>query len=283
MLSTREEDDARRCARRLASISASGAARVAEGLALLAREGLVDRRALDETLHWAHAAVRARVVEALVEDGVFRPHKGAYDVDKPLLEAVRLMLGAIAPYVAEREVAYPAIYVSPPDLLPALPGDVGEIRQLLIGLVAGARERISIVTPFYSEAAFHEILAPLERPDRRALTLYLSFDHADLARGASLLRTVRERFPGHAVRGYLHARPRMGTTALPHAKLLLCDGVAGYLGSANVSLHGLHEQFEAGVRLDARAVRALDQALDALVARSLYVPWENTEDIATRI
>ena len=281
MLNARDEEGARRCARQLASISASGAARLANSLARLAGERTIERRAFDELLHWAHAAVRGRVVEDLLGVGALRARGLSYDIEQDLLEAIRLMLGAIAPYAVEREATYPAVYISPPDLLPVLPGEVGEIRQLLIALVAGARERISIITPFYSEAAFHEILAPLERPGiGAALALYLSLDRADLGRGASLLRTVRERFPSHDVRGYLHARPRTGSTALPHAKLLLADSSAGYLGSANVSLHGLHEQFEAGVRLDARAVRTLEQALDALVARGLYVPWEQSEDSA---
>jgi phosphatidylserine/phosphatidylglycerophosphate/cardiolipin synthase-like enzyme len=67
---------------------------------------------------------------------------------------------------------------------------------------------------------------------------------------------------------------------MPHAKLLLCDGVVGYLGSANVSLHGLREQFEVGVRLEAQAIAVLEQALDVLVRRGTYTIWSPEEDKA---
>lgn len=273
-----------RCARRLAEISTTSTGHMAGTLQRLAGLGRVDRPALDDALRWAHAVVRARTIEALVRCEALVRDGVAYRSDRDRLAAVRLMLLAIAPDFAARPPARPAVYVTPPDLLADVADDVGEIRQLLIELVAGARTRVSVVTPFFSAAAFREILGPLVAPEASVdLAIYLSLDAFELARGRVLRRALIEHFPAQRTRFWLHVRPPGTSAALPHAKLLLCDGRVGYLGSANMSLHGLREQFEVGVRLGGDAVRALEQALDALVARNLYVPWEQAEDNAPQI
>ncbi len=279
MLTGAQEEAAVRCARRLAGISTTSTGRMGQTLAQLATSERVDRAVLDDALRWAHAVVRARTIEALVECGALRRSGPSYDADRDQLAAVRLMLLAIAPDVAARPPTRPAVYVTPPDLLPDLADDVGEIRQLLIELVASARARVCVVTPFFSAVAFREILAPLEAPGIAVeLAIYLSLDVAELTRGRALRQVLAQHLPAQRTRFYLHVRPPGALVALPHAKLLLCDGSAGYLGSANMSQHGLREQFEVGVRLGADAVRALEQTLAALTAREVYRVWDEIED-----
>jgi hypothetical protein len=259
-------------AHRLAMVAAASLADLAQSLRNIAERPQGDRAALRSMFARLHPAAREQVLEVLERNGIVHEVGFIYAADAELAAAGAVALETLA-YAAERAgPTLPCVYVSPPDLLAEMTEDAGEIRQLLIELVAGARRRVSIVTPFFSEIALLEILAPLGVPGvRPEVILYLSVAAGEQYRARHLLRVIGERFPAHKLTLFLNERPAQELAALPHAKLLLRDSAVGYLGSANISLHGLREQFEAGVRLEAGAVRALEQALDGLVRRGEYV------------
>ena len=61
-------------------------------------------------------------------------------------------------------------------------------------------------------------------------------------------------------------RPRLrilsGSDSMPellHAKIILCDNIQGYLGSANLSQSALNKNFEVGVALASGQVRSLER------------------------
>lgn len=57
-----------------------------------------------------------------------------------------------------------------------------------------------------------------------------------------------------------------------HAKLLLSDNEKGYLGSANFSHGGLHNQFELGVRLTKEQTRSLSTLIDYWITSYKVIP-----------
>jgi len=259
-------------ANRLEMLAAASLPDLARSLQSIAEHPQGDRAALQSIFARLHPATCAQVLEVLERDGIVHEADSSYEADAELAAAGAVALETLA-YAAERAgPAPPRVYLSPPDLLAEITEDAGEIRQLLIELVAGARRRVRIVTPFFSEVALLEILAPLGVPGvRPEVILYVSVAAGERHRGRQLLRVLGEHFPTHRLTLFLNERPAEELAVLPHAKLLLRDSSVGYLGSANISLHGLRGQFEAGVRLEAGAVRAMEQALDALVRRREYV------------
>jgi len=58
-------------------------------------------------------------------------------------------------------------------------------------------------------------------------------------------------------------------SAFIHAKLILVDGVRGYLGSANLTLGGLERNFELGIELEASQVSALEQMIAVFESRGI--------------
>lgn len=57
-----------------------------------------------------------------------------------------------------------------------------------------------------------------------------------------------------------------------HAKLLLCDRTDGLVTSANFSLHGLHENIEIGVRIQAPAIARMAEVIDELIIHGEVTP-----------
>ena len=109
-------------------------------------------------------------------------------VDRERASALSLaveVLGVERQRAARRE---PAVYLTPPDLLADVAEDVGEIRQLLIELVAGARRRVILVSPFFSDAAVQGVLAPLDiQVATPRVDLYLSLAHPERQRATRLI------------------------------------------------------------------------------------------------
>lgn len=272
MLTEVEARSAAACAHRLGAVAITSLQGMARTLLQLAERPTGNLEWLHGALQWLHSAARERVIAALVDTGAVRIDGTTVTIHPDLAAAVAAALETIAYGARQRGAATPAVYLSPPDLLAEIREDAGEIRQLLIELVSAARRHLCIVTPFFSEAALFEILAPLEVSSARPrLVLYLSAPAGDRQQCCHLHEALARRFSGHAVSLHLNERPADEVATIPHAKLLLCDSTVGYLGSANVSRHGLREQFEAGVRLDRHAVLALEQALQVLVRRGQYV------------
>lgn len=267
MLEGSRTAQARACARRLAGLTTTGIPALPNAIEVIELRAAVDRSALDDAFRRAHPFVRVQAVDALVEAKGATEGRAGYVVDRGLLAAIHLVLTTIAPYVIAERVR-PALYVTPPDLIAVLDEDVDELARLLVELVGAATERQTIVTVFFSEVALRELCLPLQRPGNWVtLTLYVSLRRDERARLSPSSRALPER---SAV--IYHVRSA-DESAMPHAKLILRDGVDGYLGSANISLHGLHEQFERDVRLDEPDVRTSETILDTLVHRGLYTRW----------
>jgi phosphatidylserine/phosphatidylglycerophosphate/cardiolipin synthase-like enzyme len=273
------------CALELWRLAASSTGSFADVLASLAHGQPIRAELLRSLFQWAYPAVQRQATDVLLRRGVLLREgrfgaKATYRLaDATFAVAVRVALRTLERAVQPPNTTEPALYVTPTVLLEDVPADVGEIRQLLIELVANTRERLRIVTPFFSDAALHEVLFPLQALPPTALNalrveLYLSLRSSEVGRCRLVQELVARYIPAQNIDVFVNIRPNGDMAALPHAKLLLCDSQHGYLGSANISLHGLREQFEVGLRLSARTVRAVEQTLAVLVERRTYELWK---------
>lgn len=271
-----DEDDeiVLRCAEQLATLSPSSVTTFAETLNDLSKQTSVTRAVWQQAIRWAHPLVRQQAEEVLTRNHVIQRQAGSFTLNNMRCKSVSLILKAIAPYHSAD--TSPQIYLSPPDLVGAVEDQVGELHQLLIALVAATRRHLTVVTPFFSPHALREILAPLRSSDI-SLSFYLSLPPQQLSQVQLL---TQELFPAHNSQVFVNLRPEGRWQTLPHAKLILSDRETGYLGSANISQQGLHDQFEVGIRLYEQAVRTLEHVLSALVKRGVY---EAYEDVSSRI
>ncbi len=269
MLSETEIWRAAACASRVSEVAAISLDDLAGTPLRLGERSARDARNLDDALLWLHAATRERVLAALIDARVIRYDGMAVTVDSALAGTVTTGLWTL-PYSARKGATFaPVVYLSPPDILADILKDVGDIRQLIIDLMSVTTCHLNILTSFFSKSALFDILAPLDvSPTRPQLRLYFSIMLHERQRVEQLRKVIVFRFSQHALSNYQHRRPAHDTSALPHAKFVLRDSTVGCLGSATVTRPGLQEKFEARVRLNQRAVVALESALDALVRRA---------------
>lgn len=262
------------CAEQLLALSASSALAFVDTLRALEQARNVTKKEWNQYFEWAHPIVRLQAQEVLDTSGVVSAAPGGYTVDVAKARTVRVVLRAMSRHY--QLATSPPVYVTPADLLPAIHANVGELRRLLVSLIAGAEKRVVIFTPFFSLHALQEIVAPLHSSNA-ALRLYISLQSDRIDKTREIVEAIEEEAPSVSLSLFLNSRSPKEWDSIPHAKLVLCDGLVGYLGSANISRQGLHDQFEVGVRLNKEAVHVLEQVIDELVGRGVFEPLHEIE------
>jgi len=137
------------------------------------------------------------------------------------------------------------------------------------GLVRAARRRVVVMTPFFDRKGatwLRELLSYASPGVERALIL------------RSLEDNMRKDFPSgfddispwlraQGVRVFNYSIPRKeGGRETFHAKAVLCDRSAAYLGSSNVTAASLEHSMEMGVVLEGRAASGVAEVIDAVLA-----------------
>lgn len=142
------------------------------------------------------------------------------------------------------------------------------------GMMRMARRRVVVMTPFFDStgaAWLKELLSYVSPGVDRTLIL------------RSLEDNVRTDYPfgfvaispwlkAQGVRVFNYSIPRMdGGRETFHAKAVLCDRNAAYLGSSNVTAASLEHSMEMGVVLEGRAAAGVAEVIDAVLAAA--TPW----------
>lgn len=137
------------------------------------------------------------------------------------------------------------------------------------GLVRAARRRVVVMTPFFDRkgaAWLRELLSYASLGVERTLIL------------RSLEDNMRKDFPSgfddispwlraQGVRVFNYSIPRKeGGRETFHAKAVLCDRSAAYLGSSNLTAASLEHSMEMGVVLEGRAASGVAEVIDAVLA-----------------
>ncbi|WP_158236115.1 phospholipase D-like domain-containing protein [Limnohabitans sp. JirII-31] len=139
------------------------------------------------------------------------------------------------------------------------------------GMVRAARRRVVVMTPFFDStgaAWLREMLSYASPGVERTLIL------------RSLEDDMRKDYPSgfdaislwlkaHGIRVFNYSIPRKeGGRETFHAKAVLCDRSAAYLGSSNVTAASLEHSMEMGVVLEGRAATGVAEVVDAVLAAS---------------
>jgi len=143
------------------------------------------------------------------------------------------------------------------------------------GMVRAAQRRVVVMTPFFDStgaAWLQEMLAHASPEVERILILRSLEDNTrkDYPFGFD---TIAPWLKSQGVRVFNYSIPRIdGGRETFHAKAVLCDRSAAYLGSSNVTAASLEHSMEMGVVLEGRAAASVSEVIDAvLVAATLWV------------
>jgi phosphatidylserine/phosphatidylglycerophosphate/cardiolipin synthase-like enzyme len=149
----------------------------------------------------------------------------------------------------------------------------GPLLLRLRELIDSAEENIFLVTPFFSETIADRLVNPLDAAAERDVdititTRYLTYGDKDYNREfvEELLKhdTINQRT---SLYEYVRDVNDLGGTV--HAKMLVIDDTACYLGTANLTHRGLRDNLELGILLRDESVSKLRSLVDSLQRSSL--------------
>jgi|SRR5579859_513299 len=164
---------------------------------------------------------------------------------------------------------------------PSLRNALGDLDQLLRDVAASAKSSLIIVAPYLSASGIRGLMNSLAVAANAGATVRLITGDldADQSRNRKAVRELLIGEFGGVIRPHLRVLTNSPTfPALLHAKLVIADGCRGYLGSANVSWHGMESNLEIGVELPAPQAGVLD-ALFAFLESSGALVEIATHDI----
>lgn len=142
------------------------------------------------------------------------------------------------------------------------------------GMVRAAQRRVVVMTPFFDStgaAWLQELLSYASPGVHRTLILRSLEDNTrkDYPYGFD---AISPWLKAQGVQVFNYSIPRMeGGRETFHAKAVLCDRSAAYLGSSNVTAASLEHSMEMGVVLEGRAATGVAEVIDAVLAAA--TPW----------
>lgn len=139
------------------------------------------------------------------------------------------------------------------------------------GMVRAARRRVVVMTPFFDStgaAWLRELLSYASPGVERTLILRSLED--DMRKDyPSGFDAISPWLKAQGIRVFNYSIPRKeGGRETFHAKAVLCDRSAAYLGSSNVTAASLEHSMEMGVVLEGRAAAGVAEVVDAVLAAS---------------
>ena len=233
----------------------------------------------------AHTMLLKAVDLSLLEEasGGFRPRGLAHDKFKRLAFALNT-IEHYARFVHQDATTVQVVLTKPP--APSLleikltemgwrTADIEPTEHAFHSMVSAATRRVIVMTPFFdSKGAFW--LQELFCVARQGIELVLILrtlenpHREDYPRGYDCIaRWLKE----HGVRVLNYSLPRSTTFGREtfHAKVVLCDSDAAYLGSSNMTSASLEHSMEMGVALRGRA--AADVAVVVEAVMKAAQPW----------
>jgi phosphatidylserine/phosphatidylglycerophosphate/cardiolipin synthase-like enzyme len=138
-----------------------------------------------------------------------------------------------------------------------------------LGLVRGARRRVVVMTPFFDGRGakwLRELLSQVNPRVERILILR-SLEDPTRADYPSGFDDLRPWLKANDIRIYNYSIPRTGGGRETfHAKTVVCDRSAAYLGSSNMTAASLEYSMELGVVLKGCAATGVADIVDAVLA-----------------
>lgn len=147
--------------------------------------------------------------------------------------------------------------------------DLEHTEHAFHGMVRSAQRRVVVMTPFFDSTGaswLRELLSYAPPGVERTLILRSLEDsnRQDYPKGFDLIAPWLKT---QKVKVFNYSIPRMDGSGREtfHAKVVLCDRNAAYLGSSNVTAASLEHSMEMGVVLQGRAAADVAEVLDAVL------------------
>ncbi|MEN9544552.1 MAG: hypothetical protein RLZZ598_1385 [Pseudomonadota bacterium] len=141
------------------------------------------------------------------------------------------------------------------------------------GMVRAAKRRMVVMTPFFDSTGatwLTELLSNVSPGVERILILRSLEDNTrkDYPFGFD---AISPWLKAQGIRVFNYSIPRMdGGRETFHAKAVLCDRSAAYLGSSNVTAASLEHSMEMGVVLEGRAAAGVAEVVDAVLEAATH-------------
>jgi phosphatidylserine/phosphatidylglycerophosphate/cardiolipin synthase-like enzyme len=240
-----------------------------------AQLGVTEERAAEAVLK---VAINLGLVEAT--DSGFRPKGGSRERFKRLAFA----LNAVDYYTTDvhRDATIAQVVLTKPPRPSILEQRLSELGwrtadleptdHAFHSMVAAAQNRVVVMTPFFDlkgAAWLQELLCFASAGVDRALVLRSLEDPSrkDYPVGFDAIAPWLQE---QRIRVFNYSIPRVagGSRETFHAKVVLCDRSAAYLGSSNLTAASLEHSMEMGVVLRGRAASGVAEVVDAVIAAS---------------
>lgn len=142
------------------------------------------------------------------------------------------------------------------------------------GMVRAAQRRVVVMTPFFDStgAAWLQELLSYASPSVERTLILRSLEGNTRRDYPFGFDAISQWLKVQGIRVFNYSIPRMdGGRETFHAKAVLCDRSAAYLGSSNVTAASLEHSMEMGVVLEGHAAAGVAEVIDAVLAAA--TPW----------
>ena len=142
------------------------------------------------------------------------------------------------------------------------------------GMVQAAQRRVIVMTPFFDStgAAWLQELLSYAPPGVERILILRSLEYNTRQDYPFGFDAISPWLKAQGIRVFNYSIPRIhGGRETFHAKAVLCDRRAAYLGSSNVTAASLEHSMEMGVVLEGRAAASVAEVIDAVLAAA--APW----------
>jgi phosphatidylserine/phosphatidylglycerophosphate/cardiolipin synthase-like enzyme len=149
--------------------------------------------------------------------------------------------------------------------------------ETLIGLIARARRRLRLFSAYVDGQGLRALEPALAGATNRGVAVDLvTVRRLERDDTAEVLTSLLD---DHGDRSRLQIHRLEGMRWFPHLKLLTVDGMAAYIGSANMTFAGMTTNFEVGALVEGDAVVAFEMLVDELVRRAHDLSGSNGAEV----
>lgn len=146
--------------------------------------------------------------------------------------------------------------------------------QLIKEIITSAKSSLLIVAPYLSPAGMDILKGSIGSAAQKGVWIRLITQDLDNPKGFNIqaIHSLLTGVEGEIIKNRLRIlSPTKHHHILLHAKMIIADGMKGYLGSANVSLGALETNFELGVSLENIQAEALDRLMAYFESQSILI------------
>lgn len=147
-----------------------------------------------------------------------------------------------------------------------LPDNLVMTKACILQMIESAKSELWLASPFMDYGAISFVKDPLAEVLRRRGSVRILTTGVNIDFTTNLLGALAEGAPMENLTVW--EAPTVASLLGTHAKAIVSDSRRGYLGSANLTIPGLDEHFELGVRLAGPGVAGLVRILEAIARES---------------